>query len=226
MKRVIALNLKTYQESTGQHAEKLAKAADSVAGDFSRVEIILCPPVWELQHFTWLVKKATVFGQHVDANSFGAFTGSVTPEAVKQLGASGTLLNHAEKKLPQETILKTLDRCKHAGLRVLACAKDVTEGVDIAKMDPSPEMIAVEPPELIGSGISVSTAKPEVVRDAVAEIIEANKKVRVLVGAGVSNAKDVRKCFELGASGVLLASAFVKSSDPEKLLREMAQSVI
>jgi thiazole synthase ThiGH ThiG subunit len=42
------------------------------------------------------------------------------------------------------------------------------------------------------------------------------------VGAGVSTPGDVKKSFELGAEGVLLASAFVKAPDPKKFAEDFA----
>ncbi len=41
----------------------------------------------------------------------------------------------------------------------------------------------------------------------------------------MSNAEDVKKAIELGAAGVLLASAYVKAKDPKKLLLEMAEAL-
>jgi len=86
----------------------------------------------------------------------------------------------------------------------------------------TPTFIAVEPPELIGSGISVSNSKPEIIINSVKAVKETNQKITVLCGAGVSNNEDVRKSLELGAEGVLLASAFVKAKDPKAFLTELA----
>ncbi|MCX6777030.1 MAG: triose-phosphate isomerase, partial [Candidatus Micrarchaeota archaeon] len=109
-----------------------------------------------------------------------------------------------------------------AGIETLLCADSVEEAKKIATLSPS--YIAVEPPELIGSGISVSKAKPEIVSDAVSEVKRINN-IPVLCGAGVSTGVDVRKAVELGASGVLLASAFVKASNPKAVLLDMANSI-
>ena len=89
-----------------------------------------------------------------------------------------------------------------------------------------PTAIAVEPPELIGSGVSVSTARPEVVEESVKVIKAVSPQTLALVGAGVSNATDLKKAMELGAEGVLLASAYVKAKDPETWLRETAKVLV
>ena len=83
----------------------------------------------------------------------------------------------------------------------------------------SADVIAVEPPELIGGDISVSTARPELISDSVQKI----SKVPVLVGAGVKNGADVRIARKLGAVGVLIASGVTKANDPEAVLLDLAQ---
>lgn len=75
--------------------------------------------------------------------------------------------------------------------------------------------MAIEPPELIGSGIPVSKASPEVVTGAV----KAAAGVKVLCGAGISKGEDVKAAIELGTHGVLLASGVTKAADPEAALR-------
>ena len=84
----------------------------------------------------------------------------------------------------------------------------------------SPDYIAYEPPELIGGDVSVSTAKPEVIRDIVNSV-----KTKIIVGAGVKNKKDVEKCIELGAVGVLVASGVVKAKNAKKAIKDLAEGL-
>jgi triosephosphate isomerase len=218
---MIILNLKTYEESVGDKGLRLAKIAQEVAQETKR-DIIVAPQTQDLK---WLAPQVAVpvYAQHVDPFQCGAFTGSVSLVGIKAAGCRGTLVNHSERKLRLIDIQQVIEKARELGLATVACANNVPEGEAVAALGPT--MVAVEPPELIGSGISVSTAKPEVVSDAVRKIKAVNPKVRVLCGAGVSNAVDVAKAFELGAEGVLLASAFVKAKDPKALLREMAEAV-
>src|SRR5947208_16736075 len=108
---------------------------------------------------------------------------------------------------------KSIPRCQQIGLEVIACADDIAEAETLAKL--SPEYIAIEPPELIGGSVSVTTAKPEVISRAVDRIHAVNPKVVVLCGAGVRSWKDVAKALQLGTSGLLLATGAVKAKDPE-----------
>ena len=219
MKPIIALNLKTYPESLGRKGMELCQAANEVSL-LSGVRIIVAPQAVDLREATEVC--GDVFAQHVDEQKQGAYTGTVSVESIKEAGCKGSLVNHSEHRLPEETIAKTIARLKEAGLESMLCTKDTEESVRLAKYEPT--FIAVEPPELIGSGISVSTAKPEVVSGTVEAVAKVNA-TPVLCGAGVSNAHDVKRAIELGAQGVLLASAFVKAPDPKKLLQEMANSI-
>jgi len=219
MKPLIALNFKTYKESLGERGLALCEIAAAVSM-VSGVRIIAVPQTLDLREAAKVCND--VYAQHIDVGGQGAFTGSVTAESVKHAGVKGSLVNHSEKRLGREAIGKTVERLRVVGLESMVCAQDPKETAELAKLRPS--FVAIEPPELIGSGISVSTAKPEVVTGAVELVKKVAPEVPVLCGAGVSTAADVKKAIELGANGVLLASAFVKAKDPKKLLEDMAAS--
>ena len=209
MKPIIALNLKVYKESLGKKGMELCQIASEVSL-LTGVRIIVAPQSIDLREAVQVC--GDVFAQHVDAAAQGAFTGTLTVEALKEAGVKGSIVNHSEHRMPEETISATIARLKEAGLESMLCTKDAEESARLAKYEPT--YIAVEPPELIGSGVSVSTAKPEVVSGTVEAVAKVNA-TPVLCGAAVSNAADVKKAVELGAMGVLVASAFVKSADPK-----------
>ncbi|HQT45281.1 MAG TPA: triose-phosphate isomerase [Candidatus Micrarchaeota archaeon] len=219
MEPFIALNFKAYAESLGNKGLALAKAARDVSRD-NGVRIIVCPQFVDL----WNVSALGVetFGQGASDAEQGAHTGAVTLESLKGAGCRGLLVNHAENRIPKASIEKIIARSKKLGLETMLCTKDVPESVELAKFNPT--YIAIEPPELIGSGISVSTAKPEIVKNAVDAVAKVSKSP-VICGAGVSTGTDVKKAVELGAKGVLLASAYVNSKDPKKLLEEFAKAI-
>ena len=85
--------------------------------------------------------------------------------------------------------------------------------------------MCIEPPELIGGDISVTTANPGIVSNSVEAVKSINDKVKILCGAGVKNGKDVAKAIELGADGVLLASGVVKAKDKEGVIRDLASGL-
>lgn len=212
---MIVLNLKTYPE-TIEKALFLADVVKEVVEE-TGVRIVISPPASFLHESA---ERVETFAQHADSQQPGAHTGSIPAELLKHLNVKGSLVNHSEKRVPVDTIKATIERLHMVGLESLVCAASTKEAVEIAHF--APTFIAVEPPELIGSGVSVSKAKPEVVINSVRAVKDVNHKITVLCGAGVSNKEDLEKAMELDAEGVLLASAFVKSKDPKLFLQELA----
>jgi triosephosphate isomerase len=214
---IIIINFKTYEEATGNRALRLAQICKSVGVKYGK-QIIISPQFTDIYRVSRESSYNLVFAQHID-DGIGKFTGSISPLAVKEAGAVGTLLNHSERRLTIEEIGKRISAAKAHGLMTLCFADSIEEGLKIAAL--GPEMIAYEPPELVGSGISVSTAKPSQITDFVSKVTPS---VRRLVGAGISNAGDVRKALELGADGWGVSSAFTKSKDPERTLTELVEA--
>ena len=219
-KKVIALNFKTYAQSTGAAGAKLLEACELVASKHPNAEVIAAPQIQDISLSAILLKAASLFSQHSDSVKQGAFTGWIAPAGLKAAGCAGTILNHSEHRLDEQKVGETVAACKAAGVRSIVCAENVKEALLLAKLEPW--AVAYEPPELIGSGVSVSSAKPEIVSEFVARLHAERPWVLPIVGAGVSNENDVAKCVELGAKGVLLASAFIKAPNPAELLEKMA----
>nr|HEC21062.1 triose-phosphate isomerase [Candidatus Peregrinibacteria bacterium] len=176
---MIVVNFKTYEGATGEKALELARIHQKVAAE-SSVEIIICVQPTDIFRISQEV-KISVFAQHIDPQGYGSNTGFITPEAAKLAGASGTLLNHSEHLLLDESVLEeSIKRAREEiGLKTIVCTATVEKGAQI-EQDFHPDFIAVEPPELIGGDVSVSTANPEIIEKAV-NLIGGDK---VLVGAG------------------------------------------
>ena len=218
----MVVNFKTYMEATGKRAIELAKVAEDVSRE-TGVTIIVAPQFTDIEPVSKTV-DIPVFSQHMDAVKPGAHTGHVLAEALKSAGADGSLLNHSERRINPSEITESVKLCAEADLRSLVCADTTEASVGIAKM--MPDMIAIEPPELIGTGISVSKARPELITESVNEIRKLNRGVKVLCGAGVTSAEDVSKALELGSDGVLVASGIVKSKNPRIVLQSMANMML
>jgi len=161
-----------------------------------------------------------IFLQHVDPIEYGGHTGRIPPHALVQHGIRGSIVNHSEYKLRLRDAMKAISLLKEAGLESIACADTPGEAAALAYVRPS--MIAIEPPELIGTGIPVSRARPEVITNALNAVRSVDKGIPLLAGAGITSGEDVRRAVELGAAGVLVASAVMKSSSPGEKLRELA----
>ena len=211
---MIITNFKTYQSATAENAITLASIHQEVAKE-TGADIRVSVQAIDLSRVCENV-NIPVLAQHIDPVGFGSNTGHILPEAVKATGAEGTILNHSENRLERDVLKKAIERAKEVGLYVVVCAETPEEGASFLEFDP--DYIAVEPPELIGGDISVSTSQPEIVENA-AKLIGSEK---LLVGAGVKNGEDVRTCIKLGAKGVLLASGVTKAEDPKAVLMDLA----
>lgn len=217
----IVLNFKAYDEVVGERGMKLARLCDELAKD-EQVSIVLAPQLVDLALICNSV-SIPVFAQHVDAITPGSRTGQTTPEALRGAGAHGTLLNHSERRMRLANIEFAVRRCSALGLETIVCANNIEVSKASALLMPT--FVAIEPPELIGGDVSVTTADPDIVANTVAEIKRINPHVRVLCGAGVKTSKDVAKALELGAEGVLLASGVVKATDSRAVLLDLVSGL-
>jgi triosephosphate isomerase len=215
---IIIINFKTYLESTGKGALKIARAVKDVRDD-SGTEIIVAPQFLDI--CTIARMGIPVFAQHVDAISPGSHTGRVLAESIKETGAIGTLINHSERQLKLADIDAAIKTAKRVGLMTVVCTNNLATTSAVVPL--RPDFIAIEPPELIGTGVPVSKANPEVVAGAVRTVQQMDSRVSVLCGAGISKGEDVAAALRLGTEGVLLASGVVKANDPKKVLEELVK---
>lgn len=216
---VIVVNFKTYQEASGEKALALAKVCEGVSRE-TGASIVIAPPAMDLALLARSV-DIPVFAQHLDSVSSGSTTGHVTVENAKLSGAKGTLVNHSERRLRIAEIHEVIDRCRATGLTTIVCTNNLAVSKAGAAMEP--DFVAIEPPELIGGDVSVTTANPRIVSDTVKAIRNIGNEVEVLCGAGIKNGRDVSKAIELGTHGVLLASGVVKSKDPRAILMDLVE---
>lgn len=217
---VILVNFKTYLEGTGKKALELARNAEKVYRE-TNASIGLAPQYSDIAPLASAV-SLPIFAQHIDFEGAGGFTGHVLPEAVKEAGAVGTLINHSEHRLKLADIDAAITRARDLGLVSVVCSNNAKVSAAVAALQP--DMLAIEPPELIGTGISVSKAQPEVVSGTVELVRHVNREVTILCGAGITKGEDVTAALRLGTAGVLVASGIVKAKDPYKVIREFADS--
>lgn len=210
---MLIVNYKAYSKAIGENAEKITNEIEIGAEDS---EAIICPQTADLNRIN---TELEVFAQHVDGVDTGSHTGSNQVKAVKESGASGTLINHSERRLEEAEIEKSVKKCSEAGLTTVVCAQTPEECEKYAEFNP--DYIAFEPPELIGGDVSVSTAEPDMIQEAV----EKSGEVDALTGAGIKSKEDVKKSIELGCKGVLIASGVVKSEDVEATVRDLCEGL-
>ncbi|MDY6776574.1 MAG: triose-phosphate isomerase [Candidatus Nanohaloarchaea archaeon] len=207
---LLIVNFKTYEKGSGENAEELAIQAEKVARQ-EDAEVAVAVQNADIDRVSDKA-EIPVLAQHLDPEGYGSNTGSDVAETLAFNGASGTLINHSEDQVSIDTIEEDVERAEDAGLETVVCIDDPEMAERVSDYDP--DFIAFEPPELIGGEVSVSDAKPGLVREAV-----ENSSVDVLTGAGVKSREDVEAALDIGTEGVLVASGVAKADDPEEAMR-------
>ncbi len=218
MKRPLIINFKNYEEVSADKAIKLAESARHVAEKL-KIEIVVAPP----QPVLALIAKSVqipVICQHVDTEKMGPSTGFVVPEMAKSYGAVGSLINHSEHRIDMSSIRSLVERMRKIGMASIVCAQEPHEVVEISTFHP--DFIAIEPPELIGSGRAVSKENPAIITKSVQG---AGSRSSVICGAGITDKDDIAKAMELGSQGILVASGIVKADSWERKITELASGM-
>ena len=219
---LIVVNYKAYPEAVGAKAVALSRTIEEIAKE-TGVSIAVAPQVTDLS----LVADATsipLYAQHIDDCEPGAKTGHVTAEALKETGVVGSLINHSERQLKLSAIEWLVKKTRALQLNSIVCANNPEVSVAVTMLNPT--AVAIEPPELIGTGTAVSKARPEVVSGAVDLIRKQRNDVAILCGAGIVNGDDVRSAIKLGVDGILVASGVVKARDPRAAVMDLAKALL
>lgn len=203
----------------GERMLALAKVIDKTAMKYD-VDIIVTPQYTDIKLLADNTERIFVFAQHMDYLPVGRGLGSILPEAVKAAGATGVMLNHAEKPLTMEEIEKTIKRADEVGLGTIVCANTVEDVKAIAMMGPN--LIVAEPTDLIGTG---ETSDNNYVLDTIKTVEEINPDIMVLQAAGISNGQDVYNMIKLGAQATGSTSGIIKAADPYAMVEEMIYNV-
>ncbi len=214
------INCKNYEEIAGDKIIKFVKIVEKISKKY-KIKIAVAPP----QHLVGLVSKSSIpiLAQHIDVSKVGSTTGFVVPELLKKSGVSGSLINHSEHRISSKEIAYLVPKLRDLNMISILCVKDVSEAKKYAKLNP--DYIAIEPPELIGSGKAVSKEKPDLIIKAVNAVKSAKNKTKLLCGAGIVSGEDVSKASELGSQGILVASGIIKAKSWVTMISEFAKAM-
>lgn len=215
---MLVINCKNYEEITRDGIARLVGAAEEAAKEHG-VRIAVAPP----QHMGAMMADSAVdiLAQHVDDKGTGSTTGYVVPELLKESGMSGAIINHSEHRIESGEIEGLVSRMRRLGMISVLCVRDVPETERFAAL--KPDYIAIEPPELIGSGRAVSKERPDLITSAAAAV---GSRSQLLCGAGIVSSDDVRAAVRLGATGVLVASGIVRARDWRGIIGEFAKAML
>ncbi len=221
-KRMFVINCKNYKEIAGSNIIKFVKTAEKVSKKY-KIKIAIAPP----QHLIGLVSANSsipILAQHIDDSKVGSTTGFVIPELLKKSKVMGSLINHSEHRISGKEIRVLILKLRELKMTSILCVKDVAEVKKYVKLNP--DYIAIEPPELIGSGKAVSRERPELIAKAADAIKNAKNSTKLLCGAGIVSGEDVSKAVELGSKGILVASGIIKAKDWSRIMTDFAKSMV
>jgi len=218
---MFVINCKNYDEVSGEKIIKLAKISERISKKY-KIQIAIAPP----HHLIPLITKfnVIVLAQHLDDKKVGSTTGFMIPEIAKKSMINGSLINHSEHRISEKEIKNLVKRLKRLRLKTVICVKNVNELKKYVKLNPT--FIAIEPPELIGTGRAISTERPQLITKAVDGVKSAKNSTKLLCGAGIVSGKDVSRAKELGSKGILVASGIVKARNWEKIIDEFSRALV
>ena len=215
------INCKNYEEIAGEKIIKLAKIAEKISKKY-KIKIAIAPP----HHLIPLITKfrIIVLAQHLDDKKVGSTTGFMIPEIIKKSKIDGSIINHSEHRITESEIKNLVKRLKKLKLKTIVCVKNVSEAKKYAKINPT--FIAIEPPELIGTGRAISTEKPQLITNSINAVQDAKNSTKLLCGAGIVSAEDVSRAVELGSKGILVASGVIKAKNWENILSDFSRGLV
>jgi triosephosphate isomerase len=215
------INCKNYEEIAGEKIIKLAKIAEKISKKY-KIKIAIAPP----HHLIPLITKfgIIVLAQHLDDKKVGSTTGFMIPEIIKKSKIDGSIINHSEHRITESEIKNLVKRLKKLKLKTIVCVKNVSEAKKYAKINPT--FIAIEPPELIGTGRAISTEKPQLITNSINAVQSAKNSTKLLCGAGIVSAEDVSRAVKLGSKGILVASGVIKAKNWERILSDFSRGLV
>jgi triosephosphate isomerase (TIM) len=185
------------------------------------VEAVLCPPFVSLQ--TAVESGQTVFAQNVHWAPEGAYTGEVSAPMLLELGVTGAIVGHSERRQyfgeTDETVARRTVAALEHGLRVIACVGESEEERESGQMElvlriqvetiadaaggHEGLVVAYEPVWAIGTG---KTASPEQAQEA-HTFIKSLLPVTVLYGGSVKPDNAAELLAQEGIDGALVGGA-------------------
>lgn len=203
----------------GERLVEIAKGFDRLSEKYG-IDVILDIPDTEIRSVASAVKRVHVYSQHMDSIPVGRGMGRTLPEALKDAGAVGCMLNHAEHKLTLDELAEAIARADEVGLATIVCADSIEEVKAVAKL--APNILVAEPTELIGTG---RPADREYVDEVIKVIKEINPDILPFPSAGISCGNDCYNIIKAGSSASGCSSAIAKAADPLALAEEMMSAV-
>jgi triosephosphate isomerase len=217
---VFEIGLKGY--AWGAEAVRLARAADRLSVEHD-VAVVFDPQLVDIPAVARETRHLLVFAQHMDPVAPGRGVGAVLPEALRDAGVVGTLLNHSERPMTLADINRAIRRAEEVGLATMVCADSPEEAAAVAQL--GPDIVLAEPPELIATSRSAATEMRGFVERAVEMVGRIDPDIIVMCGAGVQTPDDVARMIGLGVGGTGSSSGILGADDPIAAMEAMIAAV-
>eukprot|EP00761_Pharyngomonas_kirbyi_P011422 gb/GECH01011447.1/.p1 GENE.gb/GECH01011447.1/~~gb/GECH01011447.1/.p1 ORF type:complete len:251 (+),score=67.60 gb/GECH01011447.1/:1-753(+) len=213
-------------------------------------EVVICPPHVYLHQVAESTPQGFAVGaQNCWHKSSGAFTGEVSAEMVKDIGASWTIIGHSERrdiiKEDDELIGEKVKHALETGLKVIVCIGEHLEEYKAGKTmevleaqmkaiaanvdDWSKVVIAYEPIFCIGTGIAMTPEDAQKVHQQLRAWIKDNVSAEVADGLRIQYGGSVKpvNCNDLAKQpdidGFLVGGASLKAPDFTTIINSFAQ---
>jgi triosephosphate isomerase (TIM) len=224
------------QGSTAELAKIIAGARDLA----TRLDLMVCPPATLIAGFAALAQgsRVAIGGQDCHAEPFGAFTGDISAEMLKDAGAEAVIVGHSERRgLHQETdavVRAKALAARRAGLTAIVCIGETRaereSGTTIAvvrgqlegslpdAVSPTNTVIAYEPVWAIGTGLTPTPSDVAEVHGAIRERLgarygAAGRSIRILYGGSVKPSNAAELLAVADVDGALVGGASLKAED-------------
>jgi triosephosphate isomerase (TIM) len=227
---LIAGNWKMFK---GPHETRVFASAIRHLGErMHGVEVVVCPPAVSLAATVEGLgsdSRVRVYAQNVHWELEGAFTGEISAPMLLEVGCTGTIVGHSERRQyfgeTDETVRMRAEAALEQGLSVIACVGEMeaereagqTEDVlrrQVAVLPRHPALvIAYEPVWAIGTG---KTATPETAQEAHA-FVKSLHPTRVLYGGSVKPENAAVLLAQPDVDGALVGGASLEAASFEAI---------
>jgi triosephosphate isomerase (TIM) len=128
---LIAGNWKMYK--TARETLEFCAALRDRLGELERVDVVVCPPYTSLDEAVGVLAatEIAVFAQNTHWEREGPFTGEVSPPMLREIGVTGSLVAHSERRQlfaeTDESAARRIEGLLDAELHVIACVGETEQ---------------------------------------------------------------------------------------------------
>ena len=177
--------------------------AKALFGNVKNTGAVICPPS------IYISDLKTKGAQDCFWENEGAYTGGISPVALKDLGCEYVILGHSERrrilKETDEMINKKIKAVLKIGLKPILCVSDLKQLKNSLSGIKEKVIVAFEPVSAVGTRVPYDVEKARKIRSLI-------NYPMVLYGGSVDE-KNVKSYLDAGFNGVLVGQA---SLDPQK----------